>query len=38
MLKNKKYPKALMLSMAVSAASLGLSLGAYADQYSDAAK
>lgn len=38
MLKNNKYPKALMLSMAISAACLGLSLKAYADQYSDAAK
>ncbi|MDX1634619.1 MAG: ABC transporter substrate-binding protein [Marinobacter sp.] len=38
MFKNNKYPKALLLSTAIGAASMGLSLQAYADQYSDAAK
>ncbi|WP_166265735.1 ABC transporter substrate-binding protein [Marinobacter caseinilyticus] len=38
MFKNNKYPKTLLLSVAVGAAGLGLSLQAYADQYSDAAK
>ncbi|WP_166255507.1 ABC transporter substrate-binding protein [Marinobacter salicampi] len=38
MFKNNKYPKALLLSTAVGAAGLGMSLQAYADQYSDAAE
>lgn len=38
MIKNNKYAKALLLSTAVGAASMGMSLQAYADQYSDAAK
>lgn len=38
MFKNNKYPKILLLSTAVGAAGLGMSLNAYADQYSDAAE
>ncbi|WP_152206909.1 ABC transporter substrate-binding protein [Marinobacter changyiensis] len=38
MFKNNKYPKALLLTTAVGAASLGMSLQAHADQYSDAAE
>ncbi|MEX0603709.1 MAG: ABC transporter substrate-binding protein [Marinobacter sp.] len=38
MFKNNKYPKVLLLSTAVGAAGLGMSLQAYADQYSDAAE
>ncbi|MEQ5834537.1 ABC transporter substrate-binding protein [Marinobacter sp. NFXS9] len=38
MLKNKNTPQTLMLSAAVGLLSLGLSLQASADQYSDAAK
>ncbi|MBS3804899.1 MAG: carbohydrate ABC transporter substrate-binding protein [Oleiphilaceae bacterium] len=38
MFKNNKYPRAILLSTAVGAASMGLSLQAYADQYSDMAE
>lgn len=38
MSKNKKHPGALILSAAIAAATMGLSLQAYADQYSDAAE
>ena len=38
MFKNNKHPKTLMLSAAIAAASMSLSLQAYADQYSDAAE
>ncbi|MBJ6137816.1 ABC transporter substrate-binding protein [Marinobacter litoralis] len=38
MSKNKKHPGALLLSAAIAAAAMGLSLQAYADQYSDAAE
>ncbi|OEY67653.1 ABC transporter substrate-binding protein [Marinobacter sp. X15-166B] len=38
MSNNNKRPKALMLSAAIAAASLGMSLQAYADQYADAAE
>lgn len=38
MFENKKHPKALILSAAIAAAGMGLSLQAYADQYSDAAE
>ncbi|SOB75010.1 glycerol transport system substrate-binding protein [Marinobacter sp. LV10R510-11A] len=38
MFKNNKYPKTLLLSAAIGAVSLGLSLQASADQYSDAAE
>jgi len=35
--KNKKMPRVLMLSAAITAASMGISVQAYADQYLDAA-
>lgn len=38
MLKNNKYPRTMLLSAAIGAAALGLSLQASADQYSDAAE
>ena len=38
MFKNNKHPKTLILSAAIAAASMSLSLQAYADQYSDAAE
>ena len=38
MFKNNKYPKTLMLSAAIGAISMGVSLQASADQYSDAAE
>jgi len=38
MSKNKKHPGALILSAAIAAATMGLSLQAYADRYSDAAE
>ena len=38
MFKNNKHPKTLILSVAIAAASMSLSLQAYADQYSDAAE
>lgn len=38
MFKNNKYPKTLLLSAAIGAVSMGLSLQASADQYSDAAE
>ncbi|MBU2875433.1 ABC transporter substrate-binding protein [Marinobacter salexigens] len=38
MFKNNKYPKTLLLSAAFGAVSMGLSLQASADQYSDAAE
>lgn len=38
MFKNKNYPRTLLLSAAIGAMGLGLSLPASADQYSDAAE
>ncbi|WP_298447727.1 ABC transporter substrate-binding protein [uncultured Marinobacter sp.] len=38
MFKNNKYPKTLLLGAAIGAVSMGLSLQASADQYSDAAE
>lgn len=38
MFNNNKYPKTLLLSAAVGAASMGLSFQASADEYSDAAR
>ncbi|MDX1755727.1 MAG: ABC transporter substrate-binding protein [Marinobacter sp.] len=38
MFKNNNYPKALLLSAAVGATAMGVSLQVSADQYSDAAK
>lgn len=38
MFKNNKYPKTLLLSAAIGAVSMGLSMQAGADQYSDAAE